>query len=40
MAIGRDILFEYLCGLLFGVPGTNEVPLIDDTTAQGWVGEW
>ncbi|MGN6557894.1 MAG: thiamine pyrophosphate-binding protein [Solirubrobacterales bacterium] len=35
MVIGRDILFEYLRELgieyLFGVPGTNEVPLIDGT---------
>jgi benzoylformate decarboxylase len=36
VTIGRDILFEYLHELgvscLFGVPGTNEVPLIDGTT--------
>jgi benzoylformate decarboxylase len=36
MPIGRDILFEYLHELgvryLFGVPGTNEVPLIDGTS--------
>jgi benzoylformate decarboxylase len=36
MAIGRDILFQYLHELgvkcLFGVPGTNEIPLIDGTS--------
>jgi benzoylformate decarboxylase len=36
MALGRDILFEYLHELgvkcLFGVPGTNEIPLIDGTS--------
>ncbi len=35
MPLGRDILFEYLHELgvkcLFGVPGTNEIPLIDGT---------
>jgi benzoylformate decarboxylase len=38
MAIGRDIVFRYLKALgvecLFGVPGTNEIPLIDGTSVQ------
>jgi benzoylformate decarboxylase len=39
VTIGRDILFGYLHELgvrhLFGVPGTNEVPLIDGTSVAG-----
>lgn len=34
--LGRDVVFDYLRDLgvrcLFGVPGTNEIPLIDGTT--------
>ena len=33
MSLGRDVVFEYLREVgveyLFGVPGTNELPLID-----------
>jgi benzoylformate decarboxylase len=35
VSVGRDVVFEYLRDLgveyLFGVPGTNEIPLIDGT---------
>lgn len=38
--LGRDILFEYLRELgvtcMFGVPGTNEIPLIDGTSVQAY----
>lgn len=36
MTLGRDVVFEYLRDLgveyLFGVPGSNEIPLIDGTS--------
>jgi benzoylformate decarboxylase len=36
MKLGRDVVFDYLRDLrveyLFGVPGTNEIPLIDGTS--------
>jgi benzoylformate decarboxylase len=36
VTLGRDVVFEYLRDLgveyLFGVPGTNEIPLIDGTS--------
>ncbi len=35
MKLARDIVFDYLRDLeieyLFGVPGTNEIPIIDGT---------
>src|ERR1700733_10466287 len=35
MKLGRDVVYDYLKDLgvrhLFGVPGTNEIPLIDGT---------
>jgi len=37
--LGRDVVYEYLRDLgteyLFGVPGTNEIPLIDGTNVAG-----
>ena len=39
MALGRDVIFDYLGDLgveyLFGVPGTNEIPIIDGTAVPG-----
>jgi benzoylformate decarboxylase len=38
MKLGRDVVFDYLRDLgvryIFGVPGTNEIPLIDGTSIQ------
>ena len=38
MKLGRDVVFDYLRDLgvryIFGVPGSNEIPLIDGTSIQ------
>lgn len=37
--LGRDVIYQYLndleVGYLFGVPGTNEIPIIDGASALG-----
>lgn len=42
--IARDIIVDYLKALkidyLFGVPGTNEIPIIDGTKNDGPKYDW